>query len=101
MATADPLDTGSTDPAQNKDICQIDVDFSKDVEGPGPGSDTLYTIKVSRLVVDGETAAFEEEVSFDLLDGESKIVPCLRRSTRSASSTRSRRSPTEAPALPQ
>ena len=75
VATADPLDTGSTDPAENEDICQIDVDFTKDVEGPGPGSDTLYTIKVSRLVVDGETAVFEEEVSFDLLDGESKIVP--------------------------
>ncbi|CAE7779942.1 unnamed protein product [Symbiodinium sp. KB8] len=75
VATADSLDTGSTDPAANDDICQIDVEFTKDVEGPGPDADTLYTIKVSRLTVDGEVAEFEEEVTFDLLDNESKVVP--------------------------
>jgi uncharacterized repeat protein (TIGR01451 family)/LPXTG-motif cell wall-anchored protein len=74
--TADPLDVSTTDVTLNSDICQIDVDVSKDVEGPAPGADTLYTIRISRTVFTGEAGVeFVEQTTFQLADNETRTVP--------------------------
>lgn len=78
VTAAAELDDSSTDITTNEDVCQIKVDFVKDVNGPAPGADTLYTIRVSYILVDGENVEYVEQVTFDLAAGddvEPTVVP--------------------------
>ena len=56
------------------EMCQNNVTLTKDVVGPGPGADTRYTIRVSRLVAGEGTATYVEEQTFTMLDNESKTI---------------------------
>ncbi len=55
-------------------LCTKDVTFTKDVQGPGPGADTQYLIKVSRFVPGAGAEGYVGELQFSLLDNETKTI---------------------------